>query len=134
MIKVIKMNIKLINEIIHGSLENTLTFPQVAGKLINEGVESYHVDLIRGENRYYMPSGESHVEMVPFKHPEAAEKFSATLVKAAIKNIQTGKINYKEFLHQIMNAGTVYYIAYLSGKRVIYLGREGDFHVEHFPQ
>ena len=104
------------------------------GKLLNEGVESYHVDLVRSENRYYMPSGETHVETVPFKHSKAAEKFSANLVEAAIKSIQAGKIDYKQFLHQIMDAGTVYYIAYLSGKRVIYFGREGDFHVEHFPQ
>jgi hypothetical protein len=33
-----------------------------------------------------------------------------------------------------MEAGTVYYIAYLEGKRVMYIGREGDFHVEHFPK
>lgn len=128
------MNIKLIKEIIHGSLENTMTFPEVVTKLLNEGVESYHVDLIRSENRYYMPSGESHVESTSFNHPEAAVKFSATSVKDAIKNIQAGKINYKQFLHQIMDAGTVYYIAYLTGKRVIYFGREGDFLEEHFPQ
>lgn len=128
------MNIKLISEIIQGSLENTMTFPQVVGKLMAEGMESYHVDLVRGENRYYMPSGETHVQAVPFKHPKAAEKFSAAQVGSAVKNIQTGKIDYKEFLHQIMEAGTVYYITYLSGKRVIYFGREGDFHIEHFPK
>jgi uncharacterized protein YbcV (DUF1398 family) len=128
------MNIKLINEIIQGTLKNTMTFPEVVTKLLNEGVESYHADLVRSENRYYMPSGETHVVTVPFEHSKAAEKFSASLVEAAIKSIQSEKIDYKQFLHQIMDAGTVYYIAYLSGKRVIYLGREGDFHVEHFPK
>ncbi|MBA2655229.1 MAG: DUF1398 family protein [Gammaproteobacteria bacterium] len=128
------MNVDLINEVIKGSLEGSMTFPQVVGKLLSEGMESYHVDLVRSENRYYMPSGETHVETVPFKHPKAAEKFSSVLVKTAIKSIQAGKINYKQFLDQIMEAGTVYYITYLTGKRVSYFGREGDFHVEHFPK
>lgn len=128
------MNIEVIAEAINGSLAGTMTFPQVVGKLLSEGVESYHVDLVRAENRYYMPNGETHVSSVPFEHSRAAEKFSASDVKAAIQNIQAGKINYKQFLQAILDAGTVYYIAYLSGKRVVYFGREGDFHVEHFPQ
>jgi hypothetical protein len=33
-----------------------------------------------------------------------------------------------------MAAGTVYYIAYLTGKQVIYFGRKGEFHIEKFPQ
>lgn len=129
-----KMNIKLINEIAQASFEDTLTFPQIVGKLLNEGVESYHVDLVRSENRYYTPSGETHIETVPFTYSNAAGKFSANLVEDAIKSRQAGKIDYKQFLQQIMDAGTVYYIAYLSGKRVIYFGREGDFHVQNFPK
>jgi hypothetical protein len=37
-------------------------------------------------------------------------------------------------MKEITEAGCVYYIAYLSGKKVIYFGRKGEMHVELFPQ
>ena len=54
-------------------------------------------------------------------------------VKATIKKIQAGEINYNTFSEEIIQAGCCFYIAYLSGRRVIYFGREGEFHIEHFP-
>jgi uncharacterized protein YbcV (DUF1398 family) len=73
------------------------------------------------------------VSTVPFQHPKAAEAFSAEEVASAVKSIQQGKINYQEFVDQIMAAGTVFYIAYLTGKQVIYFGRKGELHIEKFP-
>lgn len=128
------MNPELFQEVIQGAFDNTLSFPQVVGRLLNAGVDSYHVDLIRAENRYYFGSDETFVSTVPFEHPKAAGPFSAEKVAGAVKAIQQGKINYKEFVDQIMAAGTVYYIAYLTGKQVIYFGRKGEFHIEKFPQ
>lgn len=127
------MNTNFLKEIVEGSLDSSLSFPEVVAKLLEEGFESYHVDLVRSENRYYMPNGVSYVEQVLFKHPKAAVMFSAAQVKDAVKTIQAGKIKYKQFLHQILEAGCVYYIAYLSGKQVIYFGRGGDFYIEKFP-
>ncbi|WP_141734473.1 DUF1398 family protein [Oligoflexus tunisiensis] len=127
------MNISTLKEVIQGSWSNTLRFPEVVGKLMAEGVESYHVDLVRAENRYYTASGQHHVESVPFPHPTAAQEFSAEKVAAAVRSSQAGEITYPQFLQRIMDAGTVYYIACLAGRRVIYLGRKGDCHVEHFP-
>ena len=123
----------VIQEAIRSSFEGTSKFPEIVAKLIAEGVDSYHVDLVRSENRYYTASGDSLVESVDFEHPKAARAFSAEKVQAAIKRSQAREIGYGEFLRQILEAGTVYYIAYLSGKRVVYFGAEGDFHVEWFP-
>ncbi|MGE4348673.1 MAG: DUF1398 family protein [Candidatus Berkiella sp.] len=128
------MNISVIQNIIQQSLQGTLSFPEVVMKLSALDVESYHVDLIRSENRYYLANGKTHVESVSHEHMTAEKQFSGHLVAEAIRTIQANKINYQEFLNRIMAAGTVYYIAYLSGKKVIYFGRDGDFHVEHFPQ
>jgi len=127
------MNTNKIKETIDLTLEGKITFPQVVGILIGEGVESYHVDYVRSENTYYLPNGESHREAVPHKFQSPAREFLADKVKATIKRIQAGEINYNTFSEEIIQAGCVYYIAYLSGKRVIYFGREGDFHIEHFP-
>ena len=128
------MNVSLIQNLLNESLAGTITFPQVVAKLIEAGVESYHMDLVRGESRYYMPNGESHVEHSTFKDHEAAQSFSVLKVQMAIKAIQTGQIKFQEFLYKVMSAGTVYYIVYLSGKKVVYFGRDGDFHIEPFPQ
>lgn len=128
------MNSNIIRECIDGSHNGTMTFPQVIGKLMNEGIEAYHVDLVRWENRYYTATGESCVMDTPHQQRQAAQAFSSEGVIAAVRNIQAGNINYLQFLEQILAAGTVYYIAYIAGKRVIYLGRHGDLHIEYFPQ
>ncbi|MDF3822322.1 DUF1398 family protein [Leptospira sp. 96542] len=128
------MNAEKIKETIHSSLSGKMTFPQIVGLLIQENIESYHVDFVMAENRYYSINGETHVESVPHKFPIAAKEFSASSVSDIIKKVQAGKINYQQFIDEVAAAGCIYYIAYLSGKRVIYFGREGDFHIEHFPK
>jgi uncharacterized protein YbcV (DUF1398 family) len=127
------MNHKVIKETVLGSLSGTITFPQVVGKLLAEGIESYHVDLVRSENRYYMPSGETHVEKVSFDHSQAESVFSSLGVQSAIKAIQNNEINYVQFVNQVLHSGCVYYIAYLSGRQVVYFGRRGEMHIERFP-
>ena len=127
------MNSDRIRQTIISSWNGTTTFPQVVSGLLEEGIESYHVDLVRRENRYYLPAGDSHVESVPFAHNRPAERFSIDAIKAAIKSTQAGKIGYRHFIDEITAAGCVYYIAYLKGKRVSYFGRDGDCHVEYFP-
>lgn len=128
------MNISKIKEVVTLTYEGKMNFPQVVGALLNEGIESYHVDYVRSENRYYLPNGESHVETVPHKFPTPERNFSADKVKDSIKRIQAGEINYNTFSNEIIHAGCAYYIAYLSGKQVIYFGRNGDLHIEHFPK
>lgn len=127
------MNTKLCKDMAQASIAGSLKFPEIVGKLIAEGMESYHVDFVRSENRYYMPNGESHVEPVDLEHAKAAQKFSATQVEAAVRKSQAGKINYPQFVKEVLDAGCVYYITYLTGKRVTYFGREGDSHTEFFP-
>ena len=128
------MDRKVLNETIEYSISGKIKFPQIVGMLIEQGVESYHVDLVRAENRFYNSSGESHVLTIPHKMPKAATNFVAASVQASIKRSQQGVINYTSFIEEVTKAGCVYYIAYLKGERVIYFGREGDFHVEYFPK
>ena len=51
----------------------------------------------------------------------------------SIRKIQSGSISYAEFSKGIIDGGVTNYWAYLAGKRVMYMGRYGDFHVELFP-
>lgn len=128
------MNPSTVRKTIQDSLSGQITFPQIVGILMNEGIESYHVDLLRSENRYYPRSGESLVEKVDLPHSPAAQEFSAAQVEAAVRGAQAGRLKYPEFVTAILNAGCVYYIAYLDGKKVSYFGRKGEAHVENFPQ
>jgi len=127
------MDRNFFEECVDASANGAMKFPAIVAKLTNAGVESYHVDMVRGENRYYLSSGESHVVTNKIPPAPAAEKFSAAEVEAAVRSSQAGAINYPQFMQQIAAAGTVYYITYIKGKKVIYFGRNGDAHTEYFP-
>ena len=53
---------------------------------------------------------------------------------AAIRGAQADTIRYPEFLKQSTAAGPTAYWAFLTGKKVIYFRRKGDFHIEEFPK
>ena len=122
-----------------GSIAGTMTFPQVVQRLVEIDAESYHADLHRREKTYYFPDGDSVVEPEVALRPDEfgadriAADFSAEAVKAALAAVQSARIDYLEFLRRIMAAGTVGYTVHIRGKRVIYVGRTGDFHIEWFP-
>lgn len=116
------------------SLKGTITFGEVVKNLLAIGVESYDADLVRMEKTYYMPNGETHLEGLDYKGPHIAQDFSEPGVVAALKAIQKQEINYVEFLNRILKAGTTRYIVFLAGRKAIYYGRRGDFHIENFPK
>jgi uncharacterized protein YbcV (DUF1398 family) len=121
------------NECSQRSDAGTITFPEVVGKLIAAGVESYHADYYRREKTYYMPGGESHVTPQELPGVAIATAFSPQGVEQAVRRIQRGEIGYMEFLRLTMLAGCVGYGVYISGRRAIYFGRTGDNYVEPFP-
>lgn len=124
----------VLHECAHGSLTGTITFPEVVGKLMGVGVESYHTDLYRREHTYYLPDGDSHVEPLEVLPTPIAQEFSAQGVADAVRDSQQGKIKYREFLTRITAAGAVRYFVYLTGRCAVYIGRDGSEHVERFPQ
>ncbi|MEO6909986.1 MAG: DUF1398 family protein [Edaphobacter sp.] len=127
------MNIEAMRDTLAKSMAGSIGFPDVVRSLIAEGVESYRADLVRLEETFYMPGGDSHVEKMDFPQQTIADEFSAAGVVAAIRGSQAGKTKYREFLKLAMDAGTTSYVVFLHGKRCIYFGRNGEFHVEEFP-
>lgn len=124
----------VIQECTKGSFESTMTFPEVVQRLSAAGVERYEVDLIRLEKTCYGRSGETEREPLPLQEPPAvAERFSEAGVKQALHAVQQREIEYPEFLRRILAAGATGYSVFLEGRRAIYFGRLGDFHVEPFP-
>jgi uncharacterized protein YbcV (DUF1398 family) len=109
-------------------------------RLVQAGFERYHSDLSRHEKTFYLPSGESQtvsdadrMEHAGIKEQPIPEHFDSNAVCAALSAIQQQQIGYAEFLRQIMAAGTADYFVYLTGKRVHYVGRNGEIHTEWFP-
>jgi uncharacterized protein YbcV (DUF1398 family) len=123
----------VVRECTRASDESRFTFPQVVMKLMEVGVESYHADLVRAEKTYYLPNGESEVVASAPVEAALARDFSASGVEAAVRAIQAGRIDYKEFCERIAAAGCVGYLVSMAGRRAVYFGRTGDIYVEPFP-
>ena len=65
--------------------------------------------------------------------PPVAPEFDAAALRANILDSQRHGQPYREFTRRAMAGGVQGYIAYLRGKRVMYWGRNGEQHVEWFP-
>jgi uncharacterized protein YbcV (DUF1398 family) len=122
-----------IQECARGALTGELTFPEIVGKLAGLGVERYHADYGRQEITYYFPDGDSLVVAVPHPSHATAAEFSPSVVEAAVRQSQRNEHTYLDFIRKTMGAGCVGYFVQITGRRVIYFGRHGESHVEHFP-
>jgi uncharacterized protein YbcV (DUF1398 family) len=123
---------ELVAEMTRASDEERITFPQLVATLVAAGVERYHMDMVRHERAFYAPDGSSEL-VSTHQSPPAAQAFSAKDVDAAVRTIQRGDIQYREFCRRIAQAGCVGYHVFIAGRRTVYYGRNGDMHVEHFP-
>ncbi len=123
----------VVRDCTRGSDEERISFPQVVGQLMAAGVERYRADLLRHEKTYYMPDGRSQVVRCAAIDGTPALDFSAAGVDAAVRDIQAGRIAYRDFCRRVMAAGCVDYIVSISGRRAVYFGRSGESHVEMFP-
>ena len=118
---------------VQGALSGEVTFPEIVRTLAEIGIERYHADYSRQEITYYLRDGDSLV--VATLHPAhaMAVEFSASAVEAAVRQSQRNEHTYLDFIRKTMAAGCVGYFVQITGRRVIYFGRNGESHVEHFP-
>jgi uncharacterized protein YbcV (DUF1398 family) len=127
------MNTTVIHETLAKSQAGELTFPDVVRGLMEVGVESYFCDLANGAETFYMVNGKTHKEAMVLPLRPIAENFSASDLVAAIRGAQRDTIRYPEFMKRSAAAGVIGYWAFLTGRKVIYFGRKGEFHIEEFP-
>ncbi len=111
-----------------------LRFPDVVGRLLQAGVESYFVDFARSKETLYMADGQTHSERMTLACDTVAEQYSAEGILAAIRGAQADTVRYPEFVKRSTAAGVIGYWAFLTGKKVVYFGRKGEIHIEEFPQ
>ncbi|MFO1043965.1 MAG: DUF1398 family protein [Planctomycetaceae bacterium] len=124
---------QVIQRCANGALNGEITFPEIVSRLAQIGVERYHADYSRCEITYYMADGDSLVVATPHPPHATATEFSALAVEAAVRQSQKNEHTYLDFIRKTMAAGCVGYFVQISGRRVVYFGRSGECHVEHFP-
>lgn len=125
------MNQTEILQVLEASGAGLLRFPEVVGRMLGAGVESYFVDYLAGKTRVYGVAGE--VLDVDGVVASIAEFREAGIVDA-IRRAQRDEVRYPEFARLAQEAGVAAYWAFLTGRRVVYLGRDGQMHVEPFPR
>jgi hypothetical protein len=94
------MDSKLILEAARGTLDGTLSFPEVVGQLLAAGVEYYHVDYVGLRKRFYSAEGEMVATSINYEGlPPVAPKFDAVALRANILDSQRHGQKYREFTH-----------------------------------
>ncbi len=128
------MNTEIIGKTAQATLAGTMSFPDAVCHLLAAGVEYYHVDYVGLRKTFYGKDADIAITPISYGElPAVASKLSIKKLKAAILDSQTKGQKYRDFTHRAMEAGVQSYFAFLRGKRVTYLGRAGDQHVEWFP-
>jgi len=119
---------------LEGAESGALTFPQIAGTLIQAGFDGYAVDLRRATAIYYRPNGDT-VELEAARTSPVAERFDAAIVQQAIREAQAlvPGYTYGGFCAKVAGAGCAGYLVSFLGQRVLYYGRSGETHTEYFP-
>jgi uncharacterized protein YbcV (DUF1398 family) len=127
------MNTDVMQSTLRDSEAGTITFPEVAAALSAANIEGYYKDLLRREVTYYLADGNTHAEPLTLAAHPVPAVFSQDALVAAIRAAQRDDVRYPDFIVRAMEAGTAAYRVFINGRRVIYFGRSGDIHVEHFP-
>jgi len=117
-----------------GAETGAMTFPEIVGALTEGGFDGYAVDLRRGATVYYLPDGD-HIEFRTDHLLAVAEAFDLDVVRQAIREAQTlaDGYSYPGFCRKVAGAGCAGYMVSFPGRRVLYYGRTGETHTEHFP-
>lgn len=112
-----------------------MTFPEIVGRLMQEGFESYAVDFRRAVATYFLPDGDA-IELPTGGGALAvAPGFGAAAIRAAIGEAQANApgYTYLGFCRKVAEAGCAGYMVSFPGRRALYFGRTAETHVEHFP-
>ena len=129
------MDTTVILETSQRTTAGTIHFPEVVQALLSAGVEYFHVDYIQRRSTFYSAAGEVSVTPIDLEGlPDVAADFDSVGLRANILDSQTKGQTYRDFSVRAMRQGVQGYYAFLRGRRVTYFGRNGDQHIEWFPE
>ncbi len=128
------MNAQIVDEASRATLAGTMPFAEIVGRLIDSGVEYYHVDYVTLRKAFYRGAGDVVVTPITDEGlPEVSAEFDQAALRAAILDSQVNGQHHRDFTIRAMTTGVQGYIAFLRGLRVTYWGRGGDEHTERCP-
>ena len=100
------MNTKIITETAQKTLDGSLWFPEVVGKLLAAGVEYYHVDYVGLRKRFYSAEGGMVATSINYEGlPPVAPEFDAAALRANILDSQRHGQPYREFTRRAIAGG-----------------------------
>jgi len=105
-------------------------YPYLIKNLKALGIDNYVVKVSNHKRTYTATNGEKLIISGDFPEFECAETFELEQVKAALKRIQEGVTDYPTFLKEIGNAGIHYYVADITGMKMIYQGPNSEYEYE----
>jgi uncharacterized protein YbcV (DUF1398 family) len=115
------------------SNQGRIHFGQVIGQLDAVHVEAYHVDYRAGRSTYYLPDDKTVDCAFAPAGTSIARRFDGDVISSAIRGAQQGTVMYPEFKRLSQSGGCVGYTVWITGRHVTYYGRNGETHVERFP-
>ncbi|KAA0972361.1 DUF1398 domain-containing protein [Aureimonas fodinaquatilis] len=121
---------------LNAAYNGSMSFPQIVGRLMDAGFESYMVDYRRNTQSFYLADGDSVTLSKPDEAGSVAAAFDEAGIAAQVKWAQANgpDYSYRAFCENVKAAGCAGYIVSFSGRRAVYFGRTAQTHVEHFPQ
>jgi hypothetical protein len=104
---------KLAQTCLEGAESNSMTFPQIVGRLMQAGFESYAIDFRRATATYYLPNGDSAVVPTHRAIASIADTLDVAAAQAAIREAQqlVPGYTYAGFSAKVMAADCAGYIA-----------------------
>jgi len=128
------MNSEIVAEVARATLDGTVAFPEVVRRLVETGVEYYHVDYVARRKTFYGAAGDTVSTPIEFEgRPLVSPELDLPALRAALLDSQRHGQPYREFVRRPIEARVTGYIAFLRGQRVTYWSRGGDQQTEWFP-
>ena len=120
---------------LEAAYKKTMAFPEIVGTLMKAGYEGYAVDYRRNTTTYFGADGESVMLENPPSEGSVAAAFDQAGLAAQIKWAQANPpdYSYAAFCKNAKTLGCAGYFVSFLGKRVLYVGRTAETHVEYFP-
>ena len=128
------MRKQVIHELAMATQQGKMTFSEVVKGLLEVGVESYLVNFATMQKTHFLSDGATHMVPMILDHGPVAAEFDSGAIVAALSDAQADVIRYPEFVKRVVSAGVIGYWAFLTGKKVIYLGRKGEQYIREFPK
>jgi uncharacterized protein YbcV (DUF1398 family) len=120
---------------LNAAYDRTMSFPDIVGTLIASGFEGYVVDYRRNTTTYFLPDDDSIVLDNRPSDSTVAAAFDQAGIAGQVRWAQANPpdYSYATFCRNVMAMGCAGYMVSFSGRRVLYVGRTAETHIEHFP-